>query len=124
MKDKNGESVAIKVRAIGQEAFQVDIQGDKEILAEAILSTFLDDPELAINFSTTLFSNLQVAIQKKGAFLCVPGKSEKRAAKILSMLANDMELALTLWCGIFQTIANTNEASPAEYVIPEGETIQ
>ena len=49
---------------------------------------------------------------------------------VLSELDNLFKLSLLLhpdlWIGggIFQTIANTNEASPAEYVIPEGETIQ
>ncbi|HDD70850.1 MAG TPA: hypothetical protein ENF94_01670 [Candidatus Woesearchaeota archaeon] len=90
-----------------KELFKIEIKGDRELLALALITAFLESPQLAIVFSYLITEYLNCAVKTSGT-LCV-GAGEllcEEAQQLVELLAEDKTLAFTFWHTLFQTIAN------------------
>jgi len=93
-----------------RELFKTEIKGDRELLALALITAFLESPKLAVTFSYFITEFLNCAVKIYG-IQCIGAEETlcKRAEELIEILAENKELAFTFWHTLFQTIAIAGE---------------
>ena len=119
---KDNMAAVIEVRDDGDNSFEVLIAGKEEILSDAILAVFLQQPSLAVEFLTQLIYNFRESTRVGRIFRCTPPRDHD-ARKILKTFARDPGLALAVLVGIFQTIADQLEKETGTAPIVEAPTL-
>ena len=91
--EKKADKAYIKARTVKKPEgfFKVYVEGNRKLLADAILSAFIGEPEFAGNFLDSLFLNLNSAVKKNAISLHT---QEEETNKVLYKFANNRQTAV------------------------------